>query len=88
MGDFVNEKGFGALFVNRKREGKQPNSSGTFTAPFDIKEGDVVAVAAWVKESENPSVGKYQSLRISKPYVKEEKKVDAGFGDMSDDIPF
>ena len=54
------QPGKGALFQNDKKTGdKQPDYKGGFTADRDIKAGEWVKFAAWVKK---PQVGNLISL--------------------------
>ena len=86
MEKYVPEAGFGNLFVNETKEGKQPDRRGKLAVPFDCKKGDVLDISGWIKEGKK---NKYLSLTAQAEWKPEEKpKSNTGFDGMDDDVPF
>ncbi len=89
---YENAPGTGALFPNdRKTSDNQPDRTGHIIAHRDIKAGEKLRLAAWVKEGKK---GKFLSLRMSDaPRGDAGKRTGGGEtppakSDLDDDIPF
>ncbi len=60
---YENAPGTGALFPNdRKTSDRHPDHTGSITVHRDLKAGEKVNLAAWVREGKK---GKFLSLRMS-----------------------
>jgi uncharacterized protein (DUF736 family) len=76
---YEHKNGNGSLFKNEyKKSDAQPDYQGTIKLP----DGTDQQISAWVKDG---TKGKYFSLKLSAPYVKDESKVTAK---GNDDLPF
>jgi len=76
---YEHKNGNGSLFKNvNKSSDNQPDYSGT----IKLQDGTSQQIAAWVKEG---AKGKFFSLKLSDPYVKNETVKVA---ETSDDLPF
>jgi uncharacterized protein (DUF736 family) len=76
---YEHKNGNGSLFKNvNKSSDNQPDYSGT----IKLQDGTSQQIAAWVKEG---AKGKFFSLKLSDPYVKNET---AKVAETSDDLPF
>lgn len=79
MSKYEHKEGFGSLFKNtNKTSDNQPEYSGT----IKLQDGTEQQIAAWVKEG---AKGKFFSLKLSDPYVKNETEQVA---EVSNDLPF
>jgi uncharacterized protein (DUF736 family) len=76
---YEHKNGNGSLFKNEyKKSDAQPDYQGTIKLP----DGTDQQISAWVKDG---TKGKYFSLKLSAPYVKDEAKATAK---VNDDLPF
>jgi uncharacterized protein (DUF736 family) len=76
---YEHKNGNGSLFKNEyKKSDAQPDYQGTIKLP----DGTDQQIAAWVKDG---TKGKYFSLKLSAPYVKDEAKAST---EDSGDLPF
>ena len=76
---YEHKNGNGSLFKNQyKKSDAQPDYQGTIKLP----DGTDQQIAAWVKDG---TKGKYFSLKLSAPYVKDEAKVST---EDNGDLPF
>ena len=83
---YEHKNGNGSLFKNEyKKSDAQPDYQGTIKLP----DGTDQQISAWVKDG---TKGKYFSLKLSAPYVKDESKVTAKgnnhYRQSLDDWPF
>lgn len=63
---FQHNPGFGALFKNTfATDATHPGYKGQIAAHRDIKAGEVLDIAAWLKDGQQ---GKFFSLKLSDPY--------------------
>ena len=93
MEKYKPQAGFGNLFVNETKEGKQPDRQGKLAVPFDCKKGDILDLSGWLKDG---AKGTFLSLTAQAEWVPEGEAKDTpiprrnstGFGDMDDDVPF
>jgi len=85
---FVHKEGWGSLLKNRYKENdKHPDLRGTFTAPCDIKQGEIMEISGWGKKTSKGD--KMLSIKVQSPYVKKVSPEKATpFTDMDDEIPF
>ena len=76
---YEHQNGNGSLFKNiNKTSDNQPEYSGT----IKLQDGSEQQIAAWVKDG---AKGKFFSLKLSDPYVKQEA---APVAESGDDLPF
>jgi len=76
---YEHNNGNGSLFKNtNKTNDNQPDYSGS----IKLQDGTDQQIAAWVKEG---AKGKFFSIKLSDPYVKQEA---ATVAETSDDLPF
>jgi hypothetical protein len=80
MSDYEHKAGNGSLFRNSNKtpENNQPDYSGQIM----LQDGKMQQIAGWVKEGQK---GKFFSLKLSDPYVKEEGKQEVK---VDEDLPF
>tara|TARA_Y100000385_G_C13070709_1_gene628913 strand:+ start:1525 stop:1761 length:237 start_codon:yes stop_codon:yes gene_type:complete len=76
---YEHQNGNGSLFKNtNKTNDNQPDYSGS----IKLQDGSNQQIAAWIKEG---AKGKFFSIKLSDPYVKQEA---AKVAETSDDLPF
>ena len=76
---YEHNNGNGSLFKNtNKTNDNQPDYSGS----IKLQDGTNQQIAAWVKDG---AKGKFFSIKLSDPYVKQE---EATVAETSDDLPF
>ena len=87
MSDYQTKDGFGALFVNKRKDKEtQPDYRGECRY-----KGELIEIAGWKKQG---NAGPYLSLKVQAPRPKAERPArtlaTAGPGEtqMDDDIPF
>lgn len=80
------KNGDGTLFINDKGDNPaRPDRTGYVTAPCDLRAGDKIQLAGWLKDG---AKGKFLSLRAS--VKEEERKTPERIpeSDLDDKIPF
>lgn len=87
---YEQKPGYGALFHNDKPKGENPPLyKGTIAAHRDIKAGEQLELAAWLRESQSKL--KYLSLKMSDPYKAAPQTApqrEPGADDPDDSIPW
>ena len=83
------QPGKGVLFQNKKMHERSPDYTGLITVSRDLKEGDQLKIAAWIKQTGSGvllslSEDNYVPPPKVDPYPKEVSRMD----DMDQDIPF
>ena len=81
------QPGKGVLFQNKKKHERSPDYTGLITVSRDLKEGDQLKIAAWIKQTGSGvllslSEDNYVPPPKVDPYPKEVSRMD------DDDIPF
>ena len=81
------QPGKGVLFQNKKKHERSPDYTGLITVSRDLKEGDQLKIAAWIKQT-----GSGVLLSLSEDNYVPPPKVDPYPKEVSrmgdDDIPF
>ena len=75
---YEHKNGNGNLFKNQN---KTSESHPDYTGTIKLQDGKDQQIAAWLKDGKG---GKFLSLKLSDPYVKQESKAVA----VDDDMPF
>ena len=83
------QPGKGVLFQNKKKHERSPDYTGLITVSRDLKQGDQLKIAAWIKQTGSGvllslSEDNYVPPPKVDPYPKEVSRMD----DMDQDIPF
>lgn len=81
--------GSGTLFKNKKEKSSQPDYRGPLILDRDLKAGDKIELAAWVKEPKSGG-DKFLSLSISRPREDKPQQTHAAASvrdDLDDDLP-
>ena len=81
------QPGKGVLFQNKKKHERSPDYTGLITVSKDLKEGEQIKIAAWIKQTGSGvllslSEDNYVSTPKVDPYPKAVSRMD------DDDIPF
>jgi hypothetical protein len=81
------QPGKGVLFQNKKKHERSPDYTGLITVSRDLKEGEQIKIAAWIKQTGSGvllslSEDNYVPPPKVDPYPKEVNRID------SDDVPF
>lgn len=86
---FEQKNGQGAIFKNKKTASNQPDYKGYVLADRDMKAGDKIELACWVKEGKQTGE-KYFSVSIGKPREDKPAPTHAAASiadDLDDDLP-